>query len=83
MKREVTLQRKKVGKNTVFIEKSIVVYGYDSKGEFVYKRLSKTKVYDTENKKLSYWFVGGTNLKYYNSSQEKEKTSKWENIRLY
>lgn len=83
MKREVILQRKKVGKNTVFIEKRIVVYGYDEKGEFVYKRLSKIKVYDTENKKLSYWFADGTNLKYYNSSQEKEKIEKWENIRLY
>ena len=83
MKREVTLQRKKVGKNTLFIEKSMIVYGYDSKGEFVFKRLSKTKVYDTKKGELSYWFVAGTNLKYYNSSQEKEKIGKWENIQLY
>ena len=58
------------------IEKRIVIYGYDEKGEFVQKRLSKIKVYDTENKKLSYWFADGTNLKYYNSSQEKEKIEK-------
>ena len=76
MKREVILQRKKVGKNTVFIEKSMIISGYDSKGEFVFKRLSKTKVYDTKKGELSYWFVAGTNLKYYNSSQEKEKIGK-------
>lgn len=83
MKREVILQKKKVGKNTLFIEKSMIVYGYDSKGEFVYKRLSKTKVYDTKKGELSYWFVAGTNLKYYNSSQEREKIGKWESIQLY
>lgn len=70
MKREVILQRKKVGTNTVFVEKSMIVYGYDEKGEYVYKRLSKTKVYDTKNKKMTYWFASGTNLSYYNSLQK-------------
>ena len=76
MNREITITEKKIDEETLFIEKSMIVYGYDSKGEFVFKRLSKTKVYDTKKGKLSYWFVAGTNLKYYNSSQEKEKIEK-------
>ena len=76
MNREIILTEKQVDEETLFIEKSMTIYGYDSKGEFVFKRLSKTKVYDTKKGELSYWFVAGTNLKYYNSSQEKEKIGK-------